>query len=110
MRGERPPPIGGFVPDVYAIDVPTTVTIVGEAKTRRDLETAHSQAQIAAFLDFLSVTANGVFILSVPLTAGATARRIVQASHHRSRRGDTTQVIVLDEPHMTGWMGGDRPC
>ena len=53
VRDERPPSVGGFVPDVYATDVPTTATLIGEAKTRRDLEAVHSQEQIAAFLEYL---------------------------------------------------------
>lgn len=95
LRGERPPMIGGFVPDVFATDVPTTMTVIGEAKTRQDLERSHSQAQISAFLRFLAATTNGVFILSVPLTAGATARRIAQIAG-QSFLGATTKIIVLD--------------
>ena len=49
LRGERPPKLAGFMPDVYATDVPTTKTLVGEAKTAADLETKHSRAQISAF-------------------------------------------------------------
>lgn len=95
LRGERPPVVGGFVPDVYAVNVPTTMTVIGEAKTRHDLETVHSQDQIEAFLRYLSMTAAGVFILSVPLTAGATARRIVNATT-AVLGNPSTHVIVLD--------------
>lgn len=95
LRGERPPLVGGFVPDVFATDVPTTMTVIGEAKTRQDLERAHSQAQIMAFLEFLASTPNGVFILSVPFTAGATARRITGAAGH-AFAGAMTKIIVLD--------------
>ena len=95
LRGERPPVVGGFVPDVYAVNVPTTMTVIGEAKTRHDLETAHSLDQIEAFLRYLSLTGAGIFILSVPLTAGATARRIVNATT-TALGNPSTQVIVLD--------------
>ena len=95
LRGERPPMVGGFVPDVFATNVPTTMTVIGEAKTRQDLERAHSQAQILAFLEFLASTPNGVFILSVPFIAGATARRITSAAA-ASFAGAMTRVIVLD--------------
>jgi hypothetical protein len=95
IRGENPPLIGGFVPDVYAATVPTTMTIIGEAKTRRDLETERSIEQISAFLNYLSATKGGVFILSVPLVAAATARRILELSG-RSLASPSTRVIVLD--------------
>ena len=94
-RGERPPRVGGFVPDVYATDVPTTRTLIGEAKTQRDLETDHSRQQIEAFLSYLAQTPNGVFVLSVPLPAGATARRQVAELGMRVPESET-QVIVLD--------------
>lgn len=77
VRGERPPRIGGFTPDVYATDVPTTRTLIGEAKTRTDLENEHSRQQISAFLEYLAHTEGGMFVLAVPLAAGATARRLL---------------------------------
>jgi hypothetical protein len=94
LRGERPPMIGGYVPDVYVTNVPTTFTIIGEAKTRKDLETEHSQAQVRAFLDFLAHTPGGVFILSVPLAAAATARRIINIASREVP--SPTKTIVLD--------------
>lgn len=95
FRGERPPTVGGYVPDVYATDVPTTMTVIGEAKTKSDLETLRSQMQIIAFLEYLKVTANGVFVLSVPLSASATARRIVN-ENTRQLGGAPTRLVVLD--------------
>ena len=49
VRGERPPRIEGYVPDVFVTDVPTTTTLIGEAKTQQDIETDHSRRQIFAF-------------------------------------------------------------
>jgi len=62
----RPGPIGGYVPDVFALDAPETCRIVGEAKTPLDLETKHSRHQLRAFLCHLSHFSNGCFYLSVP--------------------------------------------
>lgn len=77
-RGERPPRLAGFTPDVYATDVPTTITLVGEAKTAADLETDHSRTQIAAFLKYLAHTPGGLLILAVPITMKARAKSILQ--------------------------------
>src|SRR5687767_11170006 len=74
IRGEKPPRIGGFTPDVHAIDVPTTSTLVGEAKTQTDLERDHTRRQVNAFLEYLAATPRGIFVLAVPLKARATAR------------------------------------
>ncbi|RWG50498.1 MAG: hypothetical protein EOQ62_04290 [Mesorhizobium sp.] len=95
LRYERPPRVGGFVPDVYATDVPTTVTIIGEAKTTSDLERERSRSQISAFLAYLAHMPKGVFVLSVPLVAGATARRIVAAAQ-QSLPLSATRIVILD--------------
>ena len=99
VRGERPPMIEGYVPDVFATDVPTTITLIGEAKTQQDIETDHSLRQISAFLSYLSKTPNGVFVLSVPLAAGATARRFL-AEINLPFAGAATRSVVLDR---FGW-------
>jgi len=80
MRGEKPPRVGGYVPDVFAVDTPRSTTIIGEAKTLLDLETQHSRQQITSFLQHLTLARNGVFILATPISAAGLARNIVAAS------------------------------
>jgi hypothetical protein len=63
---ERPTVIGGYIPDVFAIDTPETCRIIGEAKTPLDCETPRSTLQFRAFLSHLSRFPNGVFYLCVP--------------------------------------------
>jgi len=95
LRSNRPPRVGRYVPDVFATNVPTTKTLIGEAKTQRDLETVHSRAQISAFLKHLAHTPNGVFVLSVPFVASATARRtVIQLS--RPFVTAKTHIVILD--------------
>ena len=93
--------IEGYVPDVFATDVPTSVTLVGEAKTWQDLEQDHSRRQISAFLSYLSNTPQGIFVLSVPPVAGATARRLL-SEINRPFLASGTRTIVLDQPTWTG--------
>ncbi len=95
LRRERPPTIGGFVPDLFAVDVPTTRTLIGEAKTIQDLETDHSRAQIVAFLGYLGQVPNGTFLLSVPLEASATAKRILRQVSAELPPAPT-RILVLD--------------
>lgn len=101
MRGEKPPRIWGYTPDVYAADVPTTRTLIGEAKTQADLETQHSRRQIAAFLEFLARTPGGIFVLAVPLTAGATARRLT-AELNAHLVEVPARIVVLNQATL-GW-------
>lgn len=95
IRRERPPRINGHVPDVYAVDVPPTMAIIGEAKTQRDLETDRSRKQIGCFLDHLVAQRNGVFVLAVPLEAAMTARGLVGALL-RERPSASTRFVLLD--------------
>ena len=101
IRGERPPMIEGYVPDVFARNVPTSVTLVGEAKTRQDLERHHSRRQISAFLSYLSNTPQGIFVLSVPPVAGATARRLLSKLNQPFLAAGT-RTVVLDRSTWTG--------
>jgi hypothetical protein len=95
-KDSRPPRIQGFVPDIYVVDVPTTFTIIGEAKTGSDLQSERSRKQIAAFLEFVAYRANGMFILAVPLPFGATARAMVDAMLNVLAQ-QPKSVIVLSE-------------
>jgi hypothetical protein len=98
VGGSRPPRIGGFAPDVYAADVPATITIIGEAKTKADLVTPHSRQQIEAFLDYLRYQKAGVFILAVPLFSSATARIVIEtAKRSIDVKPDEVEIVVLDE-------------
>jgi hypothetical protein len=75
----KPPLVGGFRPDLFARTWKDGAFVIGEAKTAQDLETAHSLAQLEAFVAAVSEAPMGVFVLSVPLAAAASARGLLQA-------------------------------
>ncbi len=75
----RPPSIGGFLPDLFASDLPATFEVLGEAKTFPDLETDRSARQIGAFLDHLAVRPGSVLYLAVPPFTASRARAMVSA-------------------------------
>lgn len=77
FRRDRPQPIAGFVPDLFAVDTPETCRIIGEAKTPLDFETERSRAQIAAFLTHLSRFPTSHFYLAVPLLYRLRAESLV---------------------------------
>lgn len=95
-RGERPPNLAGFTPDVYATDVPTTTTLIGEAKTKADLETKHSRAQIAAFLKYLAHTPGSLFVLAVPVDVKPRARWVLKELG-RPLGADAPRTEVIDD-------------
>src|SRR5687767_12395891 len=83
IGGEKPPRINGFLPDIYAVDAPSSIVILGEAKTVSDLETDHSKRQISAFLTYVSQQHRGVLLLAVPWQASATARNLLRILQRR---------------------------
>jgi hypothetical protein len=95
IGGEKPPKIGAFRPDVYAIDAPLTKTIVGEAKTQSDLETDHTRKQFHAFLRYLQLQTNSVFILAVPWQAKARGRTLLH-SIQSELEASAVEIVVID--------------
>jgi hypothetical protein len=95
LGAEKPPRIGGYVPDVYATDAPTTITVVGEAKTEADLTTDHSRGQLIAFLQYLGARERGVLVLAVPWGVRATAKNLL-VGLQREYRCDHVVTAVLD--------------
>ena len=77
---DRPTMIGGYVPDIFAIDTPETCRIIGEAKTAADCETPRSRLQFIAFLSHLSRFPNGLFYLAVPWFYRVRARTLIDAA------------------------------
>ena len=76
---DRPAMIGGYVPDIFAIDAPETCRIIGEAKTAADCETLRSRLQFIAFLSHLLQFPNGFFYLSVPWFYRVRARSLIDS-------------------------------
>lgn len=79
---DRPEMIGGYIPDIFAIDTPETCRIIGEAKTAADCETPRSRLQFIAFLTHLSRFPNGLFYLAVPWFYRVRARTLVESAAH----------------------------
>ena len=94
LGDEKPPRVGGYVPDVYGIRTPATFTVIGEAKTFQDLETSRSRSQLGAYLSFLASEQDGLLLVSVPWVAAVRARILLgQLSQDLPKK---VKTIVLD--------------
>ncbi len=87
---ELPPTIGSFTPDVFASNFPATFRVIGEAKTRDDLETERSRRQLMAFLDHLSLHPPGALWIAVPYNVAPRARHLIRSV----RRPEHHAVVV----------------
>lgn len=94
---DKPPKIGSFRPDVYAVDAPMTCTIIGEAKTTADLETEHTRAQFESFLQYLRAGTKPLFIVAVPWQVSTRARGMLSAIGTRLKIGDDVEIVIIDD-------------
>ena len=92
-RGNLPPRIGGFLPDLFASDLPATFEVLGEAKTIPDLLTDRSKRQITAFLDHLAVRPSTTFYLYVPPFSRPRAIGFMKELSRPSHGGITIEVL-----------------
>ena len=92
---QKPPRIGGFVPDLYVPDGLGSRMVIGEAKTARDLEREHSLEQIKAFLLECSHHGGSVFVMAVPWYQTRLTRAIIREIQRRT--GMNVSCVVLEE-------------
>jgi hypothetical protein len=75
----KPPSIGGFIPDVYSTSGDGRPYFIGEAKTAKGLDTGHSRRQISAYLRFLATQNAAGLVIAVPWQCVPAARSLVRA-------------------------------
>lgn len=74
---DRPPRIGAHVPDLFAwVDQPTRM-VLGEAKTRLDMENEHTKSQLRAFLTYCNLHPGSHFIIAVPWDMSRLANNLI---------------------------------
>jgi hypothetical protein len=76
---KRPPAVNGYVPDVVVPRAFSGRFIIGEAKTRSDLESKHTVAQLEAFVCGCQRHEGSLFLLAVPWDVTVLARHLVEA-------------------------------
>jgi hypothetical protein len=94
--GTKPPPVYGFVPDVYAMGRDGIGLVIGEAKTARDVENRHTLEQFTAFMKLCSLSPDSCLVIAVPWWLVRLARAMV-ATVERRQRITNVRVVVLDK-------------
>ena len=97
----RPPTFEGHIPDAYAMPDEQGRVVIGEAKSMRDLENSHTDAQITAFLRRCGMAEGSVFILAVPWPIERLAMTLL--TNFRIREGlSHVETVVLSEVNRMG--------
>lgn len=90
---QLPPMIGDFTPDVLVTTVPATFRLIGEAKTRDDIETDRSRRQLTAFLDHLALHPPSSFWLGVPYDLAPRARVLMRSIRRAEHDGVNVEIL-----------------
>ena len=97
----RPPSIAGYVPDAYVMLNELGRVAIGEAKSLRDLENSHTEAQVIAFLERCGMAEGSAFVLVVPWPIERLARALL--TNLRVREGlPHVESVVLSEANRMG--------
>ena len=97
----RPPSIEGYVPDAYVMLNEQGRVVIGEAKSMRDLENSHTEAQVTAFLRRCGMAEGSAFIVAVPWPIERLARALL--TNFRVREGlPHVETVVLSEGNRMG--------
>ena len=97
----RPPTIAGYVPDAYVMLNELGRAVIGEAKSLRDLENSHTEAQVTAFLRRCGMAECSSFVLAVPWPIERFARALL--TNFQVREGLLhVETEVLSEANRIG--------
>lgn len=96
VGASKPKAIYGHVPDVYGKLTGSNYTIIGEAKTPRDLESPHTWSQLESFIRHLSVEGGGELILATQWSSASSAKAIVRRLC-QTIKPTGVRAVVLDQ-------------
>jgi len=98
-RFPRPGLIGSTRPDIHLQRDRSPWTVIGEAKTARDVDNLHTRAQLREFFEHLSTESEGLLWLAVPLQMSGAAFRISKEVR-REVRAERVRFCI------SGWLLG----
>ena len=99
----RPPSISGYIPDAYVMLSRLGRVVIGEAKTMRDLENAHTQAQIVAFLKRCRLVEDSAFVLAVPWPVERLAKAVLLNIRSREGLSDVAITVISEAHHLQSY-------
>ena len=103
----RPPSIAGFVPDAYVMLDELGRVVIGEAKSIRDLENSHTEAQVTAFMERCAIVEGSTFLLAVPWPVERLARSLLTNLQVREDLSHV-ETIVLSELSRLAELSGQE--
>ena len=100
QSANRPPSIGGYIPDAYVMINEKGTVVLGEAKSMKDLEHAHTVTQLTAFLERCAIADGSALILAVPWPTERLARALLKKLQARQGSPHVETVVLSDANKM----------
>lgn len=97
----KPPNIGGCQPDVFVKALGRPLTIIGEAKTVQDLETARSELQLIAYLSHLRAIENPYLVISTTWAIQRSAKSLLCQLREASNAAHVPLVFLTELAPVT---------
>lgn len=94
VSSEPPPYIGSNRPDVFARDLSTGRTLIGEAKTTDDIDNQHTIDQLTSFFDYLHTRSEGELWIGVPWLSAGTAIRVCKLIRKRTNSENIPICVI----------------
>ncbi|MBK7686471.1 MAG: hypothetical protein IPJ25_11075 [Rhodocyclaceae bacterium] len=91
--------IGSSRPDVFARDIGASLSVIGEAKTSKDIDNRHTFDQLESFFSYLREQPKAEVWMGVPWLSAGTATRVCV---HARRKSDAIHVRIRVVAYMIG--------
>lgn len=100
-RHGLPPTIAGHRPDLVWLRTDGSFEVIGEAKTRNDLENAHTRRQLRGFLEILHVQEYGALVVAVPWGFDAVASSTLASIQRQAEIHERRWTVICPGPGST---------
>lgn len=95
LGSSKPPPcIGTNRPDVFARDISTGRTLIGEAKTTDDIDNQHTTDQLTSYFDYLRTQSEGELWIGVPWLSAGTVIRVCKFIRKRTNSENIPICVI----------------
>ena len=100
-RHGPPPKIGGHRPDLVWVRADGSFEVIGEAKTRNDIENDHTRRQLCGFLLALDAQGYGNLVLAVPWGFEAIAASTLVSLQRQAEIQERRWTVIYPCPTLT---------
>jgi hypothetical protein len=100
-RHGPPPKIAGHRPDLVWVRADGSFEVIGEAKTRNDIDNDHTRRQLCGFLQTLDIQGYGKLVVAVPWGFEAVATSTLVSLQRQAEIQEKRWTVIYPCPTLT---------